>query len=133
MSGNAATSTSATSFTGALAGDVTGSQSASVVAKVGGVTAAVIAAGASLANAATNTNAASTLVARDASGNCNAGTVTANLTGTASNATTAVSFTGPLSGDVTGTQGATVVSTVGTSSAANIHAAERVNAFETPV
>jgi hypothetical protein len=43
-----------------------------------------------LANArttATNVNGASTIVARDASGNFSAGTITANLTGTASNAT----------------------------------------------
>ena len=39
-------------------------------------------------------------------------------------ATTAVSFSGSLVGDVTGTQGATVVSTVGTSTAVNVHAAE---------
>ena len=63
-------------------------------------------------------------MARDASGNFSAGTITANLTGTASNATTAVSFTGSLAGDVSGSQGATVVSSVGGSSAASVHAAD---------
>ena len=124
LTGNASTATSATSFTGPLVGDVTGTQGATVVASVGGATASSVATGANLANAATNANTASTIVKRDGSGNFTAGTITANLTGTASNATSAASFTGPLSGDVTGTQGTTVVSTVGASSAANIHAAE---------
>jgi len=126
LTGNASTATSAVSFTGSLAGDVTGAQSATVVANVGGVIAANVAAGAILANAATDANTASTIIKRDASGNFAAGTITANLTGTASTATSAGSFTGALDGDVTGTQGATVVATVGTSSAANVHAAELV-------
>ncbi|MCX6106552.1 MAG: hypothetical protein NTY08_12050 [Proteobacteria bacterium] len=124
LSGNAATAISATSFTGPLAGDVTGTQSASVVSNVGGVTASNIATGATLANGAVSTNTASALVARDTLGNFSAGTITANLTGTASNATTAVSFTGSLAGDVSGSQGATVVSSVGGSSAASVHAAD---------
>jgi len=41
----------------------------------------------------TNANTASTLVQRDGSGNFSAGTITANLTGTASNATTATTST----------------------------------------
>jgi hypothetical protein len=45
------------------------------------VTAANVAAGANLANAATALNTASTIVRRDASGNFTAGTITANLTG----------------------------------------------------
>lgn len=80
-SGNAA---SATNFTGSLSGDVTGTQSATVVSTVSGVTAANVAAGANLANAATDANTASTIVKRDASGNFSAGTITASLTGTAS-------------------------------------------------
>ena len=124
LTGNASTATSAGSFTGSLAGDVSGTQGATVVANVGGVTAANVAAGANLANAATNANTPSTTVKRDASGNFAAGTITANLTGTASTAIAAGSFTGSLAGDVTGTQGATVVSAVGASSAANIHTAE---------
>jgi len=42
------------------------------------------------------------------------------------NATSAASFTGSLLGDVIGTQGATVVVTVGGSTAANVHAAEQL-------
>ncbi len=47
---------------------------------------------------------------------------TGNLSWTAPGSVT--SFTGSLSGDVTGTQGSTTVATVGGSSAANVHAAE---------
>ena len=75
------------------------------------------------ATTATNVNTASTIVARDASGNFSAGTITANLTGNAATATTATNFSGSLSGDVTGTQGATVVSSVGGQTAANVAAA----------
>ncbi|HEX2977561.1 MAG TPA: hypothetical protein VHO47_00350 [Candidatus Babeliales bacterium] len=85
--GNAATATSAasaTNFTGALSGNVTGTQAATVVAFVGGQTASAIAAGAVAANSATNSNTANTIVKRDASGNFNAGTINANLTGAAS-------------------------------------------------
>lgn len=70
-------------------------------------------------------NTPNSLVQRDASGNFAAGTITANLTGnatTATNATNAVNFTGALSGNVTGTQGATVVGTVGGVSAASVAA-----------
>ena len=71
-------------------GDVTGA-TALTVALVGGVTASNVAAGATLANAATDANTVSTLVKRDASGNFTAGTITAALTG---NATTSSSTTG---------------------------------------
>jgi hypothetical protein len=87
LSGNATTATNAGGFTGSLAGDVTGAQGTTAVASVGGVTAANVAAGATLANAATNANTASTIVKRDASGNFTAGTITAALTGTSTNAT----------------------------------------------
>ncbi len=65
------------------------------------------------ANSAT-ANTFNTLVRRDSSGGFSAGTITANLTGNvAGNVTgSATSFTGPLVGDVTGTQGATVVSNI---------------------
>lgn len=78
------------------------------------------------ATTATNANTASTIVSRDASGNFSVGTITGNLSGnatTATSATTATNFTGSLSGDVTGTQSATVASTVGGQTAANIAAA----------
>ena len=107
-----AAGTTATNFGGALVGDVTGTQGATVVSLINSQTAATVAAGAVLANAATDVNTASAIVKRDASGNFAAGTITANLTGLASNATTAVNFSGALAGDVTGTQGATVVSKV---------------------
>jgi hypothetical protein len=63
-----------------LTGDVSASGIGSVTATVnfvGGVSAANVAAGANLANAATNLNTASTIVKRDASGNFAAGTITA--------------------------------------------------------
>ena len=50
------------------------------------------------------------------------GNVTGNVIGNAATAMTAGVFSGPLSGDVTGTQGATVVSSVGGQSAANVAA-----------
>ena len=68
---------SAASFTGSLVGNVTGTQGATVVGTVGGVSAANVAAGANLANAATNLNTASAIVKRDASGDFSAGTITA--------------------------------------------------------
>jgi len=91
LSGNAATATSATSattagsattamtannFSGSLSGDVTGTQSATVVSTVGGLTAANVGSGVNAANAATSLNTANTIVARDASGNFSAGSVT---------------------------------------------------------
>jgi formylglycine-generating enzyme required for sulfatase activity len=60
---------SATSFTGNLAGNVTGSQGSTIVEMVGGVTAADLAAGATLANAATTASTPNTIVKRDANGN----------------------------------------------------------------
>jgi formylglycine-generating enzyme required for sulfatase activity len=60
---------SAASFTGNLAGNVTGPQGSTIVEMVGGVTAANVAAGANLANAATTASTPNTLVKRDANGN----------------------------------------------------------------
>lgn len=101
VTGNA--SGTAGSITGALTGDVTSAGMATTVALVGGQTAANVAAGAVLANASTAANTFSAIVRRDGSGNFTATTITANLTGNATG------FTGSLGGDVTGTQGATVV------------------------
>ncbi len=95
LAGNA---TSATSFSGALAGDVTGTQGVTTVATVGGMTAAGVAIGANLANQATNLNTLSQIVRRDASGNFTAGTITASLAGNATSATTATT-----AGNVSGT------------------------------
>ena len=66
---------SATSFTGALGGDVVGTQSASAVAQVGGVSATSVATGTNLANAATSANTPNTLVKRDGSGNFSGATI----------------------------------------------------------
>lgn len=67
----------AATFTG-TAGDVS---------NVAGVPAATVQAGSALANSSTNNNTGGTIVRRDATGNFSAGVITANLTGTASNAT----------------------------------------------
>ena len=63
------------------------------------------------ATTATDANTPNAIVARDASGNFTAGTITAALTGdvTGNISGSAASFTGSLAGDVTGTQDATVV------------------------
>jgi trimeric autotransporter adhesin len=76
LNGNATTAASANSFSGALSGDVTGTQGATVVSSVGGQSAASVAAGVIAANSATSSNAANKIVARDGSGNFSAGTVT---------------------------------------------------------
>lgn len=123
LSGNATTATtagSATSFTGPLVGDVTGTQGATVVSLVGGQTAANVAAGSVLANASTSSNSAGAIVRRDGSGNFSAGTITAALNGNASTATSTPTLTGTFSGDVTGTQSATVVSFVGGQTSTNV-------------
>lgn len=73
--------TTAVNFSGGLTGNVTGTQTATVVATVGGETAANVASGAQIANAATTANTPNTVVRRDGSGNFNAGIITAaNLT-----------------------------------------------------
>ena len=66
---------SAAGFTGALAGNVTGTQSATLIAQVGGVTAVNVATGANAANAATNANVANAIIRRNASGNFTAGLI----------------------------------------------------------
>lgn len=72
---------SVSSFTGSLAGDVTGTQGATVVSQVGGSSAANVHLAELAANAATHLNTASAVVKRDGSGNFAAGTITANLFG----------------------------------------------------
>jgi len=124
LSGNATTATDAvrsTTFLGSFNGDVTGTQNATAVATVGGQTATNVAAGAVLANAATSANTNNAIVRRDANGDFAARNITAtNFTGLASNATTAVNFSGSLTGDVSSTGMATTVNTVGSVSAANV-------------
>ena len=73
-----------------LAGDVTGTQGATVVSMVSGVAAASVASGATLANAATSANTAGIIVRRDVNGNFAGATISGNLTGSVTgNATTA--------------------------------------------
>lgn len=61
------------------------------------------------ATTATSANSPNTIVLRDGSGNFSAGTITASLNGNATTSTTSVNFSGSLSGDVGGTQSATVI------------------------
>lgn len=78
----------ATNFTGPLAGDVIGTQQATVVSTVGGLPAASVAAGANAANAATPDNTPGTLVRRDPlSGNFSSGTITGKFVGDGSGLT----------------------------------------------
>ena len=72
----ACTSVAISSFSGSLAGDVSGTQAATVVSLVGGSTAANVHAAELLANAATSTNTVSTIVKRDPSGAFSAGAAT---------------------------------------------------------
>lgn len=76
---SADSATTTTSFSGTLAGEVTGTQSATVISSVGGVTASNLASGATLANNATNANTSTAIVRRDTTGSFTAGTVTATL------------------------------------------------------
>jgi formylglycine-generating enzyme required for sulfatase activity len=129
---SATTAASATSFTGNLAGDVTGTQGVTVVGTVGGQSAANVASATAAANTANSANTPSAIVKRDASGNFSAGLITGSLSGNATSATsattaaTATNFSGTLAGDVIGTQGATVVTTVGGQGAANVASAAAV-------
>jgi trimeric autotransporter adhesin len=108
---------SMTSVTGDVVGVGPGA-TATTVAFVGGQSAATIAAAAIAVGLSTSSNVPGAVVKRDGSGNFSAGLITANLVGNISGS--ALSFTGPLFGDVTGTQGATVVSFVGGQSAASV-------------
>ncbi len=66
---NATTATTATNFSGSLSGDVSGTQSLTVVNSVGGRTSAQVATSVNDTINATNTNTINTIVKRDASGN----------------------------------------------------------------
>jgi hypothetical protein len=95
-----------------LTNDVTATGPGSVAAtvnSVGGSSSSLVHSAEVAANAATSTNTSSTIVKRDALGNFSAGTITANLVGNASTSTSTTNFSGSLSGDVTGTQSATVL------------------------
>lgn len=68
-------------FTGPLAGDVTGYQNSTTITSLGGLPAATVASGATAANNATSANSPGTIVARDASGNFSAGTISGIFVG----------------------------------------------------
>jgi hypothetical protein len=108
--GAADMATTAASFSGSLSGDVTGTQSATVVSLVGGQSASSVASAATAANGATDADTAGAIVKRDPSGNFSAGTVTAALNGNASTATTA--------NGVSATAGDSVVAAVNASASA---------------
>lgn len=111
-----------------LSGDVSASApgTGSTVNSIGGISAAIVALGTTAANSATSASTSGSIVKRDASGNFSAGTISAALSGNASTATTAAtagtatSFSGALTGDVTGNQGSTAIATVGGVTAANV-------------
>jgi hypothetical protein len=83
----ATTASTATNFTGSLVGDVVGPQSATVVFKVGGVSASSIASGVNAANSASSTASPNSLVRRDNLGNLAANTITATFSGNGANLT----------------------------------------------
>ena len=89
---NATNATTAAAFSGNLAGDVSGTQNATVVDSVGGVTSSDIATSVGTVNTATSNNTADTLVKRDSSGNFSAGTITADLNGNAATSTSTSSI-----------------------------------------
>jgi hypothetical protein len=110
---------SAGSFSGSLSGDVTGTQTATVVDTVGGSLASDIHTAEISANAATELNTPSAIVKRDSSGNFNAGTITAGLSGTATaanNLNRNVNTSAPLTGGGTLTSDLTISIPAATSS-----------------
>lgn len=81
-----------------LAADLGGTAAAPKVLLVGGSTASAVNDGVILANAATPLNTPNTIVKRDGSGNFTAGTITGNLNGNASSATTLTGTVGVANG-----------------------------------
>jgi hypothetical protein len=77
-----------------LSGDLAGTADAPVVKTVGGALASAVKTGVDLANAATAQNITGTIVMRDGLGNIEVGTVTGNLNGNATTATSAGSVSG---------------------------------------
>lgn len=110
---NATNATTAVNFSGALAGDVTGTQSATALAN-NAVTTAKLADG-SVTNPKLANGSVTDAKIVDVAGGKITGSITtatipgANVTGAVANATSAVNFSGSLAGEVTGTQGATVI------------------------
>lgn len=91
---------------GTLGGDLSGTLPNPTVATVGAQTAANVAAGAVLANAATTANTPGAIVKRDGGGNITVGTVTGALSG---NATTATTLSSTLTGDASSSGNAVTV------------------------
>ena len=90
IGGNAATATTTASFSGSLAGDVTGSQNATVVSSVAGFPSVTIGARLTTVGNAVSGNTPNTLVLRGAGGNFTGGVISAT------------EFVGPLTGSITG-------------------------------
>lgn len=86
-----------------LSGDVTGTQSSTVVSTIDGVSAEDIAVGATLANNATSSNQANTLVKRDGSGNFITGQITFANGGTGLNYYEEGTYTSTFDGPFTAT------------------------------
>ena len=117
---SADSATTAVNFSGALTGDVTGTQSATAISNNAVTTPKL--ADASVTNAKLADGSVSNAKIADVAGSKLTGAITtatipgANVTSAVANATnatsatTAVSFSGALAGDVSGTQGATTVS-----------------------
>ena len=97
LDGNASTATSAgtaANFSGRLWGDVTGTQGATVVGQVGGVSASKMAAGAAAANGAMSANTPGALVKRDDTGGFVAGVIAGTFVGDGSGLTNVAAVTG---------------------------------------
>ncbi len=104
ISGNAATAASASNVTGSIADF----QLSTNVAFLDGTNSFVGTNEFAGVTLATNTN---NVIYGTFTGNLTGNATTASTAGLATNAVTATGFSGPLSGDVTGTQGATIVAT----------------------
>ena len=108
-----------------LANDLGGTADLPTVNTVGGISSSTIATINTTINAATSTNTASTLVKRDASGNFNAGAITASLTGNVTGNVTG-NLTGNVVGNVTGNLAGNASTTTKLAATKNIYG----NAFD---
>ena len=124
VTGTVPAATTATNFSGSLSGDVTGTQSSTSVVKVNGASVPTSKTIVGTNSSGQIIDASSATLSNNTSGTASNITATSNVTittlsalslpgsqvtGTVPTATTATNFSGSLSGDVTGTQGATSV------------------------